>query len=284
MSARPFVAVLTPDPARPEYADRWRPAFAGQARLFAAAGARVEPRPWTAGPHPDADVHAATLAWGYHFDADRWLGMLDAWPAGRPLANPPAMMRWNTRKTYLAELERAGVAVVPTLFAERGDTSALARARARFGEAAELVLKPQTSAGAHHTRRVAPGEAAELDAPCMIQPFLPAVAGEGELSVFAFDGLPAHAVAKVAAPGDFRIHPQFGGRFRSLDAPADALALARAALAAAPAPAAYARVDMVRDGEGVLRLMELEVIEPDLYLDHLTDGGAAFVRAVLARL
>ena len=281
--AAPFVVILTPDPERPDYADRWRPVFAGQARLLAAAGARVEPRPWVAGPHPDADLHLATLAWGYHFDEPRWRGLLDGWPAGCPLVNAPALLRWNTRKAYLAELERAGVAVTPTVFAERGDGAALAEARARFGDV-DLVLKPQTSAGAHHTRRVTPGEAAELDAPAMIQPFLPAVNGEGELSVFAFDGVPAHAVAKVAAPGDFRIHPQFGGRFRTIDPPEDALALVRAALAAAPERPAYARVDIVRDPAGVLRLMELEVIEPDLYLDHMTDGGVAFTSAVLARL
>ena len=130
--------------------------------------------------------------------------------------------------------------------------------------------------------RLAPGDAATLDAPAMIQPFQPAVNGEGELSVFVFGGRPAHAVAKVAAPGEFRIQPQYGGRLRAVEAPPEARALARSALAAAPAPAAYARVDMVRDAQGAMRLMEVELIEPDLYLAQMDDGGAAFAAAVLA--
>ena len=108
------------------------------------------------------------------------------------------------------------------------------------------------------------------------------MSGEGELSLFAFAGRPAHAVAKVAAPGDFRIQPQFGGRFRTIDAPPDALELATAVLAAVPGHPAYARIDMVRDGRGRLRLMEFEAIEPDLYIDHMADGGAAFATTVLS--
>ncbi len=280
--AQPLVAILVPDPGYTVSADRWAANLDGYAQVLAHAGARVVAQPWTAGPHPDADGHAALLAWGYHRREARWRETLAAWPADRPLVNAPRLLAWNTRKTYLLELERAGVAVVPTLFADLGDAAALAAARERFGRDAALVLKPQTSAGGHATVRVAPGEAAELDAPAMIQPFLPAVGGEGELSVFVFGRVPAHAVAKVAAPGEFRIQPQYGGRLARITPPAEALALAAAACAALPEPAAYARVDMVRDGAGVLRLMELEAIEPDLYLAQMDDGGAAFAQAVLA--
>ena len=65
--------------------------------------------------------------------------------------------------------------------------------------------------------------------------------------------------------------------------PAGAVELAQAALAAAPAPATYARVDIVPDDEGVLRIMELELIEPSLFLDHAPDGGASFTRSILTR-
>ena len=277
----PPFSILVPDPGYGEYADRWPGLFARYAEVLAAVGVRAVARPWTHGCDASADLHLANLAWGYHLDEARWRDVLAAWPDGSTLLNPPALLAWNTRKTYLAELESLDVAVIPTHFAERGDAAALAAARARFGEG-ELVIKPQTSAGALSTLRLAPGEGAEIDAPVMIQPFLPAVAGEGELSLFLFGGAPAHAVAKVAAPGEFRVQSQHGGRFTTIDAPADAWALARCAIAAAPARPAYARVDMVRDAKGVLRLMELELIEPDLFLEHAADGGAAFARAVLA--
>ena len=280
--AGPLVAILVPDPGYTVSADRVRANLEGYAAVFARAGARMAARPWTEGPRPDADVHVPLLAWGYHRREARWLEMLRTWPMARALVNAAGLLAWNTRKTYLAELERAGIAVVPTVFAELGDARALDEARARFGTDAELVLKPQTSAGGHATVRLAPGQAGALDAPAMIQPFMPAVGGEGELSVFVFGGRPAHAVAKVAAPGEFRIQPQYGGRLRSLAAPPEALALARSVLTAAPHAAAYARVDMVRDASGLLRLMEVELIEPDLYLEHMDDGGAAFAAAVLA--
>jgi glutathione synthase/RimK-type ligase-like ATP-grasp enzyme len=118
----------------------------------------------------------------------------------------------------------------------------------------------------------------------MIQPFLPAVADEGELSVFVFGGRFSHAVRKQAKGGDFRVQPQFGAHLEAMEPEADMLALARAALDAAPPGVLYARIDMVRDADGVLRLMELEAIEPDLYFAFARDKGEALGLAVLERL
>ena len=73
---------------------------------------------------------------------------------------------------------------------------------------------------------------------------------------------------------------QFGGGEVSAEAPAAAMTLAKAALGAAPGPLTYARVDMVRGADGGFHLMELELIEPSLFLDHAGDGGAAFAKAV----
>lgn len=285
MSA-PLVAVLTPDPADPRYSARAEAAFAPYARAFEAAGARAVASPWTQGPHADADLHLALLAWGYHREPDRWRDLLEGWPPGAPLLNAPALLSWNTRKTYLAELEAAGVAVIPTLFVDRADASVLEAARARFGVEA-LVLKPQVSAGGHDTLRLEPGEGAPAGADwaALVQPYIPAIETEGELSVFLFDGVAAHAVRKRPAAGEFRIQPAHGGRLARGTPSPEALALAAAALAATPSgePPAYARVDMVRDAEGRLRLMELEVIEPDLYLDLAPEAGGRLARSALAR-
>ncbi len=275
----PRIAILVPDPAETEYADRWPGNFAAYAAVLARAGLEAAPRPWTQGPDPAAALHLPLLAWGYHHDVDRWLAALDGWPEDAPLANGAALLSWNTRKTYLAELEGKGVATLPTVFLDRAGPDDLAAARARFGVEA-LVLKPQVSAGSHLTLRLRAGETATLGRPAMIQPFLPAVGGEGELSLFLFGGLLSHAIAKRATGGDFRVQPQFGADIGPIDPPADAVALAHAAVAACPAPPLYARVDMLRDDAGVLRLMELEAIEPDLYLEHAADGGAAFAQAV----
>jgi glutathione synthase/RimK-type ligase-like ATP-grasp enzyme len=97
-----------------------------------------------------------------------------------------------------------------------------------------------------------------------------------------FDGEFSHAVVKRPKSGDFRVQPHLGGVTLPSKAPPGAEQLARRALAAAPAKATYGRVDIIPDDEGVLRIMELELIEPALFLDHAPDGGASFVRAILS--
>lgn len=291
MPASPRLAVLTPDPEDGRYRARWRPLFEGYARALAAAGASVRPHPWTAEAPDDVDGCVALLARGYHFQPDRWRARLAAWPPGLRLLNAPGLLGWNSDKRYLAELERAGAPVVPTVFLPTPDAEGLAAAADALG-ASELVLKPQVSAGAHGTVRlrgvphVLSATAAGLDraAPVMLQPFLPAILEEGELSVLVFGGEPAYAVRKRPAEGDFRVQVQWGGAYTAIELSEELRGTAQVVLVALPEPAGYARVDLVRDGEGRLRLMELELIEPDLYLPLAPDGGAAFARSVVATL
>jgi glutathione synthase/RimK-type ligase-like ATP-grasp enzyme len=115
----------------------------------------------------------------------------------------------------------------------------------------------------------------------IIQPLIEEIARTGEFSLMLFDGEYSHAVVKRPKSGDFRVQPHLGGVTLPSKAPPGGLELARQALAAAPATATYARVDIVPDDEGTLRIMELELIEPALFLDHAPDGGAAFTKAVL---
>ena len=243
---------------------------------FARAGLSVRARPWTeAGDAPAL----ALLAWGYHLDLPRWLDLLNRWPAQVPLFNSPALMRWNTRKTYMAELESAGVPTVPTLFGD-ADASAFDTLGSD-----ELVVKPQVSAGSYQTHRVRRGEPLPQVADAMIQPFLPSIQTEGEYSIFHVGGGFTHAIVKRPTGGDFRIQPQFGGRNEPWQADAEAMAVAQAALAAAPEAPLYARIDLVRRLDGKLALIELEAIEPDLYFEHgkgVLDRLAEAVRAKLA--
>jgi glutathione synthase/RimK-type ligase-like ATP-grasp enzyme len=116
----------------------------------------------------------------------------------------------------------------------------------------------------------------------IIQPLIEEIARTGEFSLMLFDGEYSHTVVKRPKTGDFRVQEHLGGVTLRSKAPPGAEQLAKAALAAAPAKAAYARVDIVPDDEGVLRIMELELIEPALFLDHAPDGGAGFTRAVLS--
>jgi len=222
------------------------------------------------------------VAWGYHFDPPRWHALLDRLEAeGRKVLNPVPLLRWNSDKRYLAELGHKGVAVIPTRVAEQVDEAALADARTEFGE--ELVIKPPISAAADGTYRLLPHDPlpeASRGRPMMIQPFLRSIADEGEFSIMLFGGEFSHAIIKRPKAGDYRVQPHLGGTEEPCAAPAGSIELAKAALAAAPAAATYARVDMVRDGSGALAIIELELIEPSLWLQHSPDRGASFVAAV----
>jgi glutathione synthase/RimK-type ligase-like ATP-grasp enzyme len=257
-----------------EILDQYREAFAARDMTLTA-------RPWDLGP---GDSHAtlALFAWGYHLDVARWEAMLAAWPKGRVLLNAAPLLAWNTRKTYLLALEAAGIPIVPSRFG-RADQASVASAFDAFG-ADELVVKPQVSGGSYRTVRVRPGDPIETLDDAIIQPFIPAVSGEGELSFLFVGGSFSHAVRKVAKPGDFRIQPQFGGVFTRFEPEPSQLALAGTVIAALPEPSLYARVDLLRIAGGSLALMELEAIEPDLYPDMAPEVPARLADAVRAQL
>ena len=275
------LAILTPDPADGLYDHRWPQAFKQLRSLFADRDVDAVPAPWTEAL-PAADAGLAQLAWGYHRKPDAWRARLGAMAI--PMINPGAILAWNTSKTYLLELAGKGAPVIPTLLADHMDGDDLGNLFDRL-VTDTLVIKPQVSAGSHLTLLVRREERPKIaQGSMLIQPYLESVTGEGELSLFYFGGRFSHAVRKVATGGDFRVQPQFGGRFTLFDPDAEMLGAAKAVLKAAPLGIIYARVDLIRGADGRLVLMELEAIEPDLYLDLAPDGGAAFVQAVVGAM
>ena len=275
------ICILTPAPG---YYEDWSVPKGHYQRLLESD---LTFRPWTdPGDLSAFDLILPLLAWGYQRDCPAWFALLDRLD-GLPTANPSAVLRWNSDKQYLLELGDAGVPVVPTQLATALSEADLAAARAQFGSA-RLVIKPPISGGADGTHLLGPDDtlpAGAVRQRMMIQPYYPSIAEEGEYSLFLFGGRYSHAIVKRPATGDFRVQEQFGGREQAVDAEPQALALAEQALAAARSihdcgPLTYARVDMIRDPEGSLRLMELELIEPSLFLHHAADTGSAFAKAV----
>jgi glutathione synthase/RimK-type ligase-like ATP-grasp enzyme len=149
------------------------------------------------------------------------------------------------------------------------------------------VVKPVSSASSHNTFLLGakdglPAEVA--DTRMLIQPMMEAIESEGEYSLFYLGGRFSHAIVKRPRAGEFRCQSQFGGRHNMTDAPAAARALGDAALAASGPDIAYARIDLIGAGAGGYALMEIELIEPYLYLDQAPDGGASFVDMVLGMI
>ena len=276
------IAFLVP-PER--YSADWRWAFEPEAAPLRKAGATVEPIPWTDfGDGTGYDLVLPLIAWGYHQWYSEWLTLLDRLEqAGARVANPVEVLRWNGDKAYLAELGEK-VATVPTLaFASLSD-QALARSREEFG-CADLVVKPAISASAYGTFRLAPGDPVPQQVRglrMLVQPWLERILDAGEFSLMFFDGEFSHAVSKVPKPGEFRVQPEYGGTILRCPPPPGSVELAQAALTAAPAPATYARVDVVVGNDGELQIIELELIEPALFLDDAPAAAERYANAVLA--
>ena len=228
--------------------------------------------------------------WDYTEAKDEFLDRLDALEAaGVTVANPAAVVRWNADKLYLKELAEAGVPSIPTLWPDSAGPADVGAAFDHFG-CDRVVVKRRVGAGAigqdSFTRAAPPAADWRIDQAAMIQPFLPAIQSEGELSFVFIDGQFSHALVKQAADGDYRIQSLYGGIEVPLDpSPADHAA-ARQVMDALPfaQPPLYARIDMVRLKGGELAVIEAELIEPYLYPEQGPQFGKLMADAMLRRI
>jgi glutathione synthase/RimK-type ligase-like ATP-grasp enzyme len=282
------IAILAPAADGAYGGTRWPEVMARMITPLEAAGMAATAVDWTTDETLSGyDLVLGLLAWGYHRDGpapDYWERQVARWQAaGVRLQNPPDVLRWNADKIYLGALADKGAPVVPTVFVDDVTEAAMHDAAGTLGTD-RLVVKPRVSASAFRTIRWEPGtplDGAPADA-AMIQPFLPDVLDGGEPSLLYLGGRFSHAVSKRPRSGDFRVQPEFGGIIAPYAPWPDELAVAEAALAAAEAPLLYARVDLVRGLDGRPVLMELELIEPDLFLEYDAQAPAHFVETVRA--
>jgi len=272
---------------------------------LAARGIEAVPVVWN---DPDARWSEFPLVvvrspWDYHQHASAFLAWLYRVAAASALVNPYPLLKWNSHKGYLRDLDARGVAMVPTAWCALGEPVDLDAILEERGWT-DAVVKPAVSAGANDTLRVGSHNrvaGAELLAhlvrrgDAMVQPYLASVEGHGERSLVYLDGVFSHALRKHAllAPGAVEPQAQAVGVPRVDASPAErafAEQVLAAAAAASGAPAAYARVDIAPSptGDGAPLLMELEALEPCLFLrlgeahERFADVLAARARAVPA--
>ena len=228
--------------------------------------------------------------WDYTEHKDAFLARLDALEsAGVKVCNPAKVVRWNADKLYLKELEQRGAASIPTLWPDAPGAVDVEAAFAAFA-CTRVVVKRRVGAGAIGQESFVRGDPRlsgwSMDQPAMIQPFLPAIQTEGELSFIFVAGQFSHALIKRASAGDYRIQSLYGGTEVPLDPSASDRAAAEAIMALLPfdAPPVYARIDMVRLARGELAVIEAELIEPYLYPPQGPGFGAMLAEGVLAHL
>lgn len=254
--------------------------------LVTAAGAKrglqIEVKYW------DEDLTGFDAAiirscWDYHLRPDEFVAALEAHERnGVRVFNSPDVVRWNARKTYLKDL---GDAAIPTVWVEKADARTVGQAFDAL-EAAEIVVKPQVGAGSVDTVRLQRNAWSEADliagpkGAAMIQPFLRAIETEGERSLFWFGGQFSHAVRKVPKGGDWRANIPGQTRFVAETPPAAAIEVAEAARERAPGDLLYVRIDLVLGDYGAWRVIEIEAIEPYLFLDFAPEGADVFAGAI----
>jgi glutathione synthase/RimK-type ligase-like ATP-grasp enzyme len=225
-------------------------------------------------PWESFDAVVIRSTWDYWHDVSAFFDKLEDISRRSRLANPIELVRWNLEKTYLRDLQSSGISIVPTMWVRHvsaGDFATIAGHLA----ADELVIKPVVGANGDDAFRLSPADpASRLEGiasrfsgrDAMVQPFVTRILDEGEFSLFFFGGEFSHAVRKVPAAGEFRSQEERGAEILRLEPDAGLVEAGRRAVAALPSLPLYARADLVRGSSDDCLLMELELIEPSLYL------------------
>ena len=257
---------------------------------LAALGVTAVPAVWDSTGVCWDEFHGVLIrsCWDYHLRLPEFLGWIARRErAGSVVWNRADLLRWNCHKGYLRDLAARDVATVPTRWLARGEEVDL---RALLADAAwqDAVVKPAVSASASGTWRTsiqtATTDRARLDellraGDVMVQPLLREVGDAGEWSLLFLGGRFSHAVLKRPASGDYRVQWEFGGSAVSAAPPRRLLDDAERVIAATPGDPVYARVDGV-EREGRLVLMELELIEPHLFLGWDAEAADRLARAI----
>jgi len=229
--------------------------------------------------------------WDYVDHLDEFVAWVQCAGAQTQLWNPPALLTWNTHKSYLLDLRERGAPIVPTVVLLQGSAASLDGICDAQGWNT-IVVKPAVGIGGVGGGRYDVGDPfgqRHLDAllvtgDALVQPFVPSVAEEGELSVMLFDGVVSHAIRKRPAAGEFRVHEERGGTSELAEPPSGAAELAARVVSVLPTPALYARIDLLRFSDG-WHVLEVEATEPSLWLDHAPPSATdRYADAVMARL
>lgn len=263
------------------------------AAALGAQGVTVTPIPWTAIDRValvDAPPVLLRSTWDYHRSPMVfWSWLTAVGDSGRTVWNTPSIAGGNIDKVYLQQLETRGIAIPRTRWLDRPDQATVRQVLADE-EWDRAVLKPRIAATAYGTFLVTrESELSDRDlAPArssgaLLQEFVPEIEGHGEISAVYCDGVFSHAVSKRAKAGDYRVQQDFGGSVEPITPSPKLLSFTDRVMATVNGPTLYARVDVVESSRGPL-LMELELIEPELYFLYVPAAATTFANAILRRL
>ncbi len=226
--------------------------------------------------------------WDYFYrfpEFSKWLSKVSH---QTQLLNSESIIRWNLDKHYLLDLERKGIHIARTYFIARGTHTTLKALHKELGWA-DTVLKPCISGTARHTYRLNTEnlEGHEdifnsliAEESMMLLPFQRNIVEYGEISMMVIDGKFTHAVLKKARPGDYRVQDNFGGRVSPYTPTAKEINFAENVVKACEELPIYARVDIFTDNDGLTALLELELIEPELWFRYFPQAARILAGAI----
>lgn len=252
-------------------------------------GHTVEFVPWQARVRwRSYDGAVIRTTWDYQNHLVAFLRVLRRIHKETRLANPLKLVEWNIEKsTYLRDLEKRGARIIPSIW-HRGKIGRR-EIRAWFDQLQtdQLVIKPTVGANALDTLVVKRGkeniQRLKLtfdDRSCVVQPFMSGIIREGEFSLFYFNGEYSHAILKTPKREDFRVQEEHGGRIRAAKPSANLLATGRKILNLISPIPLFARVDLVRTEDNNFAIVELELIEPSMYLRKSKQAPHLFAKAI----
>ena len=226
--------------------------------------------------------------WDYHLNIaafSKWLNYIE--DKGIKTLNSAGVIRSNQHKFYLKSLQAKGVAIVPTIFIDKTKNLDLSPVRDTGWQ--QAVIKPAISASSFLTETFAQDELEKientyktvaLERDLLIQQFMPEVQDFGELSILFFNRKYSHSVLKTAKENEFRVQSEFGGTTKSYKPDDSIIKTASEILSQFKGPILYARVDgIIKDGKFIL--MEIELIEPDLFFEYDKMSLERFVEATM---
>lgn len=240
----------------------------------------------------DFEAVIVRSTWDYQNDLEKFKIVLEKINSVSHLENDLELMKWNMNKNYLFDLEQKGVRIVETIWEKKFNSETALKYFEKLNTD-EIIIKPNISANADNTFRLTKEKLydniSELEKifeakEFMVQPFIQNIIDEGEYSLFFFNGKFSHSVLKKPKEKDFRVQEEHGGDIQPITAPAEIVLVAENIIKKLFTIPLYGRVDLVRTKNNEFALMELELIEPSLYLNKDEKSPFRFAKAFNERV
>lgn len=235
----------------------------------------------------DAGICVLRSTWDYHLHYSEFLDWLDTVSAVTTVWNSPTLIKWNSDKNYMQELQEKKVPIVPTEFFTRNKPRSVKEVMAKRGWST-AIIKPSIGLCTFGVKKIDSADPNAEDylqrlletSDVLLQPYIGAVHERGERALVFLGGTYSHAIRKSA----FQPLVQAGEAGESVvEADENELALAQSVMRHVEGSPAFARVDLIRDESGKDLVMELELVEPSLYL-RMVKGSAERFAEVLLKL